>query len=76
MATEKLDRRRVVKHGDLPCLTCGRIHDALKVTGRPERWGSWADPGDGHPYMPVTWEKLGRWALDHHAESLRKLGTL
>lgn len=52
----------VVERGERPCVECGKPHDCLRTREmhNENRWGSWADPEDGHYYKPESWESLGR----------------
>lgn len=70
-----------VERGERNCEECGKPHNSYRRQLGPYA-ASWADPEDGHPYRPESWEKLARrllaregrrLAIDEHADALREL---
>lgn len=64
----------IVEVGVLPCMRCGKPHNARKVADAPKRWGDWSDPEDGHSYEAYSWATVGRAAVaEQGMPSLRAL---
>lgn len=44
-----------IEKGVVPCQTCGKPHNLLKLTNGG---GTWADPNDDHAYRPMRAEQV------------------
>ena len=56
-----IDRTKPVEQGVRPCRECGRPHWSYEAEGFAPQW---ADPDDGHAYLPEPWEKTVQRLLD------------
>lgn len=71
----------IVQRGTVPCLECGKPHDARHEIGS-KFWGSWASPDDGHAYKKMSAEQVvgyyqareaGRVAVHRYGDALEQL---